>query len=166
LRKLYLIRHAKSNWDSPGLRDFERPLDQRGLHDAPLMADFLVKRGVLPDLIVSSPAKRAMTTAQFFVSAFDLSSTQLTFNKNIYEAFTTTLLKIISGLPDDANVVLMFGHNPTFTDVANTFTDDFIGNVPTCGIVEISSETAKSWTEFSELNARVTGCFFPKEQLL
>jgi phosphohistidine phosphatase len=164
LRTLFLIRHAKSNWDSPGLRDYDRPLDQRGLRDAPLMADLLVKRNIQPDLIVSSSAKRAMTTAQFFAAAFGLPPEKLMLNKDIYEAFSTTVYKIISNFPDNAATVLLFGHNPTFTDIANDFSEDFIGNVPTCGIVQIES-TANSWAEFSELNSKVTACFFPKEQL-
>jgi phosphohistidine phosphatase len=164
LRTLFLIRHAKSNWDSPGLRDYDRPLDQRGLRDAPLMADLLVKRNIQPDLIVSSSAKRAMTTAQFFAAAFGLPPEKLILNKDIYEAFSTTVYQIISKFPDDAATVMLFGHNPTFTDIANDFSEDFIGNVPTCGIVQIES-TANSWAEFSELNSKVTACFFPKEQL-
>jgi phosphohistidine phosphatase len=164
LRTLFLIRHAKSNWDSPGLRDYDRPLDQRGLRDAPLMADLLVKKDIKPDLIVSSSAKRAMTTAQFFAVAFGLPAEKLILNKDIYEAFSTTVYKIISNFPDNAATVLLFGHNPTFTDIANDFSDEFISNVPTCGIVQIES-TAISWAEFSELNSTVTTCYFPKEQL-
>jgi phosphohistidine phosphatase len=164
LRTLFLIRHAKSNWDSPGLRDFDRPLDQRGLRDAPLMADLLIKKNIQPDLMVSSSAKRAMTTAQFFASAYGFSSEKLILNKDIYDAFSTTVYKIISNFPDDAKTVLLFGHNPTMTDIANNFTEDFISNVPTCGIVQIES-TANSWSEFSELNSKVSACYFPKEQL-
>jgi phosphohistidine phosphatase len=164
LRTLYLIRHAKSNWDSPGLRDFDRPLDQRGFRDAPLMAKLLVNKGIQPDLIVSSSAKRAMTTAQFFAAAYGFTAEKLILNKDIYEAYSTTIYKIIGSLPENTNTVFLFGHNPTFTDIANDFSDEFIGNVPTCGIVQIES-SSDTWAEFSSVNSRVTACYFPKEQL-
>jgi phosphohistidine phosphatase len=164
MRTLYLVRHAKSSWDSPGLRDFDRPLNERGLNDAPKMAKTLLKMGLKPDLIVSSPAKRALTTAQFFAKTFELADAAFVQEPRIYEAFSTDILQIISKLPNEAKVVMLFGHNPTFTDVANRFTDDFIDNVPTCGIVRIESK-ADTWDALYEGNGRVTACFFPKEVL-
>ena len=164
MRTLYLIRHAKSSWDSVGLKDYQRPLNDRGMRDAPAMARFLVGKGVKPDLIVTSPAKRALTTALFFAEAFGIPEKDLLRNPDIYEAMPHTILSIVSALPDEARVVLLFGHNPTFTEIANRFSDDFIDNVATCGIVQIASE-APNWQAFYEGNARVTGLFFPKEVL-
>lgn len=164
MRTLFLIRHAKSSWDNPGIRDFSRPLNERGMHDAPSMAKMLAKRGVKPDLIVSSPAKRALTTALFFAEAFGLPGEQVQKEQDIYEAMPLDILRIISGLPDEAHTVLLFGHNPTFTEVANNFTEDFIDNVPTCGIVQIETK-AERWQEMYEANSRVVACFFPKEVL-
>lgn len=164
MRTLYLIRHAKSSWDNPALRDFQRPLNERGQQDAPRMARFLKENGGTPDLIVSSPARRALTTAQFFAAEFGLDAARFQQNEHIYEAAPTEILRIVSALPNDAYTVLLFGHNPTFTDVANRFTEDFIPNVPTCGIVRIES-SAPTWAELYEGNARVTACFFPKEVL-
>ena len=164
MRTLFLIRHAKSSWDNPGLRDFNRPLNERGLHDAPRMAKMLVKQGLKPDLLVSSPAKRALTTALFFAETFDIADEAVLREEEIYEAAPGDILHIISRLPDSAQTVLLFGHNPTFTEVANRFTEDFIDNVPTCGVVQIVSE-ADSWKAFSEGNAAVRACFFPKEVL-
>jgi len=162
MRTLFLIRHAKSSWDNPGLRDFNRPLNERGLREAPLMAQLLANRGVQPDLLVSSPAKRALTTALFFAEKFGIADEQVLREQDIYEAAPTDILQIISHLPDSAAVVCLFGHNPTFTDVANRFSDDFIDNVPTCGIVQIESE-AESWKTMYEGNSRVKAHFFPKE---
>ncbi len=162
MRTLFLIRHAKSSWDNPGLRDFNRPLNERGLREAPLMAQLLANRGVQPDLLVSSPAKRALTTALFFAEQFGIADEQVLREQDIYEAAPTDILQIISHLPDSAAVVCLFGHNPTFTDVANRFSDNFIDNVPTCGIVQIESE-AESWKTMYEGNSRVKAHFFPKE---
>jgi len=164
MRTLYLIRHAKSSWDNPGLRDFNRPLNERGLHDAPLMAQFLVKKGVKPDLLISSPAKRALSTALFFADAFHVQDEAVMREQEIYEATPMDIHHVISRLPDAAYTVLLFGHNPTLTEVANRFSENFIDNVPTCGIVQIESD-ANSWKAFYEGNANVTACFFPKEIL-
>ncbi len=162
--KLFLLRHAKSSWDNPGLRDFSRPLNERGLHDAPKMAGLLAGTGIHPELLVSSPAKRALTTAQFFARAFGIDETAIVQEPDIYEATPGQILQIIGHLPDNAHSVVLFGHNPTFTEVANRFSNDFIDNVPTCGIVQIESD-ADSWQSFDEGNASVKACFFPKEVL-
>ncbi len=165
MRTLYLIRHAKSSWGNPGLRDHDRPLNDRGLHDAPKMAQLLVKQGIMPDLIISSPAKRAITTAIIFAEAFKLDPGGVKREPEIYEAFPQDIHLIISQLPDSATTVLLFGHNPTFTEVANRYIEnDFIENLPTCGIVKISS-TADSWRAFYEGNSTITACYFPKEVL-
>lgn len=164
MRTLFLIRHAKSSWDNPGLRDFDRPLNKRGIHDAPKMAKTLEKQGIKPDLLVSSPAKRALTTALFFAETFGVADEAVLRNEDIYMASPREILKIISQLPDSAQTVFLFGHNPTFTEVANHFSDDFIDNIPTCGVVQIESP-ADVWKEFSEGNATVKACFFPKEVL-
>ncbi|MFN0015680.1 MAG: SixA phosphatase family protein [Saprospiraceae bacterium] len=164
MRQLFLIRHAKSSWAMPGLRDFDRPLNDRGLHDAPLMAALLHNAGVQPHLIVSSPAKRAITTARFFAKGLGIAEAAIVQEPTIYEAFYTDIMAIVHALPDDARTVLIFGHNPTFTDVANRFSSESILNVPTCGIVRIESSAAE-WSNFGAENARVTASYFPKETL-
>lgn len=164
MRKLFLVRHAKSSWDNPGLRDFNRPLNDRGLHDAPLMAALLVKAGYKPELLVSSPAKRALTTALFFAEAFGVPADAVLRNEHLYEAMPPDVLRIISQLPDTAESVMLFGHNPTFTDVANRFTSIYIDNVPTCGVVLLES-SAGSWPELYEGNTDLKICYFPKEVL-
>jgi phosphohistidine phosphatase len=164
MKTLYLIRHAKSSWDNPGLRDFSRPLNERGLVEAPKMARLLMETGAKPDLLVSSPAKRAITTAQFFAATFNIADEVIVRNDDIYEADPKDILRIVSELPDTAQTILLFGHNNTLTDVANFFSDDYIENVPTCGIVRIESKSAR-WSELYEGNSKVTACFFPKEVL-
>lgn len=164
MRTLFLIRHAKSSWEHPGIRDFDRSLNERGLYEAPLMAQLLASEGIRPDLLVSSPAKRAWTTAIFFATAFGLSEEAIRRELDIYEADPPDILQIIGKLPDTANTVLMFGHNPTFTDVANRFAEKLIENVPTCGIIRIESD-ADSWAAFDDDNAVVRKQYFPKETI-
>lgn len=161
MRTLYLIRHAKSSWEHAGLRDFDRPLNNRGLHDAPRMAQLLAASGLVPDLLVSSPAKRAISTAAYFAEAFGISRTNILQIPGIYESQPIELMRIVSGLPPEASKILLFGHNPTFTDFANWFTDRPIENIPTCGIVRIDSE-APDWRSFYEENANVVATWFPK----
>lgn len=164
MRTLYLVRHAKSSWEHPGLRDFDRPLNERGQKDAPRMAQMLVKEGIKPDFLISSPAKRAIGTAIAFAETFGFSAEDVQREPNIYEAFPQEILRIISELPDTATCIMLFGHNPTMTEVANQFTEDFIDNVPTCGVVKISSN-AENWQSFYEGNSKITACYFPKEVL-
>lgn len=164
MKSLFLIRHAKSSWDNPGIRDFDRGLNERGLREAPMMAGLLLQRGFTPDLIVSSPAKRAFSTARFFAEAFGHPEQNIERIPDIYEASVMDILHIIHKLPDAAQRVYIFGHNPTFTDVANRFADDFIDNVPTCGIVHLETE-AERWADMYEDNTRLRACLFPKEVL-
>lgn len=128
------------------------------------MAQLLASQGVVPDLLVSSPAKRALTTALFFAEQFSIPDNQVVREQDIYEADPIDILRIISQLPDAATTVCLFGHNPTFTDVANRFTENFIDNIPTCGIVRIESDVDQ-WNAVYEGNSRVTARFFPKELL-
>jgi phosphohistidine phosphatase len=164
MRTLYLIRHAKSNWDNPSIKDFDRPLSPRGLKDAAQMAELLHLQRIKPDLLVTSPALRAFSTARFFAAEFQLAEEALVKNPDIYEAAPATIVRIISQLPDEAHIVLLFGHNPTFTDIANLFARQYIDNIPTCGIVQIET-TAESWNKLYEGNTKVKSCFFPKELL-
>lgn len=164
MKTLFLVRHAKSSWDTPGLRDFDRPLNDRGMHEAPQMARLLQQRGIKPDLLVSSPAKRALTTARFFAQTFGIEEEAIDRRPAIYEASVRDVLEIIGKLPESASVAMIFGHNPTFTDLANRFSDDFIDNVPTAGIVHLES-TADTWASLYEVNTHVKGLYFPKEIL-
>lgn len=164
MKTLYLVRHAKSSWSTPGMRDFDRPLNDRGMNDAPRMATFLQKSGLTPDLLVSSPAKRASTTARFFADIFGINEQEIVYNPGIYEAEPTEILKIISELPETSDAAMIFGHNPAFTEVTNRFSGDIIENVPTCGVVCIKS-SASQWNELFEGNSRIAASFFPKEVL-
>jgi phosphohistidine phosphatase len=146
------------------MRDFDRPLNERGMNDAPKMASFLQKLDVVPDLIVSSPAKRAITTARFFAAVFRISEDEIVLNPDIYEAEPAEILRIVSELPESSSAAMIFGHNPTFTDIANRFSEDIIENVPTCGVVCIRSGADK-WNELFEGNSRIVASWFPKEVL-
>ena len=160
MKKLYLIRHAKSSWDNPQLRDIDRPLNPRGLRDAPFMANLLKEKtnGAL-DAIFSSPANRARSTADYFAKTFGLN---LQIEENIYEAWEVDILDLIKTFDNNHNHIAIFGHNPTFTSLANRFSSEAIDNVPTCGIIKIES-SAQTWQELSFLNSGVAAFYFPKQ---
>lgn len=161
MKTLFLIRHAKSSWENVNQSDFNRPLNERGHKDAPEMAKVLRGLGVVPDWIVSSPAKRAITTAQYFADEFQIPFDTIQQEEDIYEAFENDLYKIIHHLPNEKNTVLMFGHNPTFTYFANRFNYGQIDDIPTCGIVRIELDS-NNWSSFREETASVAGFWYPK----
>jgi phosphohistidine phosphatase len=161
MKTLYLIRHAKSSWAEVGMKDFDRSLEERGLKDAPKMAKLLRGMSVQPDYMVSSPAKRAFTTAQYFALGLDFPIDKIEKEMAIYEAEESALLHIIREFPDDKKNILMFGHNPGFTYFANGFAIKHIENVPTCGIVVIEF-TGSKWKDFNKKTATVRDFLYPK----
>ncbi len=137
MKTLYLIRHAKSSWDNANMSDFERPLNNRGEKAAPLMAEIMRSADIAPDLIITSPANRALSTAEVFSAILDYPMEKIEQRMEIYEGGINHLLKIVQQTDDAHNTVLLFGHNPTLTMFANFLTAGNIENIATCGIVKI-----------------------------
>jgi phosphohistidine phosphatase len=140
-RRLTLIRHAKSSWDDRGLNDFERPLNARGLRDAPTMARrfaaSLAREPVTALRLVSSPALRALTTAQVFADTLGIAHGDILLQAQIYEAMPGTLLEIVRAFDDADLHVLMFGHNPGFSDFARIMADCPFSEMPTCAAAHL-----------------------------
>ncbi len=145
MKVLYLVRHAKSSWDYPELTDFERPLSHRGEKNAPDMGKFLRNQGILTDLFLSSPANRALTTAKIISNEIGYIRKIVTAIR-IYHAAEQTLLNVLRERDDSLSSIMMFGHNPGFTDFANTLTGESIDNIPTCGACRIDFLVDK-WTD-------------------
>lgn len=160
MKTVYFIRHAKSSWDNPGLRDFDRPLNKRGLRDAPFMATVLKNKEIEIDRIITSPANRAKTTAGYFARALEVA--ELLEDEVIYEAYTDEVLDLVKSQPDHLKHIMVFGHNPTFTSIANLFSTTYIANLPTCGIVRIEG-AIDSWALLNEENAKVVDIYYPKQ---
>ncbi|MBL0126743.1 MAG: histidine phosphatase family protein [Flavobacteriales bacterium] len=146
MRTLYLCRHAKSSWADPGQDDFDRPLNERGERDAPIMAQRTKQYGAPVDLIVTSHANRALSTARAFASELGLSGDALKQDVRLYHASPQTIAKVVSELPDSARRVMLFGHNPGFSEAVDYFCGDGVGDMPTCGIVRIDM-VANEWKE-------------------
>jgi len=160
VKKLYLIRHAKSSWKDSELSDFERPLSKRGKADAPFMGALLHKKNVKPDLILASPAFRAKKTAEIIAKKLHTTK-KIVFLAEIYEANVSALEKILLELDDENSTVFLFGHNPSLNIFAQQYVD-FEENIPTCGVVEIKFH-CKSWNEIHKANARVVSFEYPKK---
>ena len=152
MKTLYLMRHAKSSWSFDTLNDQQRPLNDRGRDDAPLMGRALADREVALDLIVSSPAVRALSTAALVAKELDHSPEQLQVIEGIYEATVPDLLAIVQQLPDSAAAVLLVGHNNTLTEFANLLSPSEIPPMPTASIACLKFKTDQ-WADISQANA-------------
>ncbi len=164
MKELYLIRHAKSSWEYPELADFERPLNARGLRDAPFMGMILREKRIAPGLFLSSPAKRALTTAQLFANAMNYPIEHIVTEPRIYEASRQTLLAVIQSLPDELESVAVFCHNPAVTELANFLSDKRIDNVPTCGIFSVKL-SSPSWRMLDQGKCIFNFFLYPKKFL-
>ncbi len=116
-RELLILRHAKSDWDGGATSDFERPLAKRGRKDAPRVGEWLYREGMIPTLIISSPAQRARETALKVCKCLDLSKRDIVWDPEIYEADLPALLGVLSRVPAAARLVLLIGHNPGLEDL-------------------------------------------------
>lgn len=162
MKCVYFIRHAKSSWADASIGDIERPLNKRGLRDAPFMAKLLAGKGVKVDKVISSPANRAFTTAGYFAEEQGFSRDDILVKPEIYEAWTQDIIGIVQKLDNDWNTVLLFGHNPAFTSVVNLFADEYLPNLPTCGIVKIEADV-EQWSGLNDQTGRMTDYFYPKQ---
>lgn len=162
MKQFLIIRHAKSSWSDMNLKDIDRPLNKRGLHDAPKMADIIKNiESINIDLIYSSPANRALTTAKQFHQTLDLKS-EIDVRLDIYHADFNDLLHIIENTDDSIDCFAIFGHNPGFTYLVNHFYKKGIENLPTCGIAHFTTE-ASSWLELNPDNTQLKALMFPKK---
>ena len=162
MKELYLVRHAKSDWGHEFLLDIDRPLNHRGYDDAYRMSSAFKEKHKIPDLLITSPATRAIGTAFIFARTFGISEQKLGIEPRIYEASANRLTDIVSDLSDQYQTVMLFGHNPGLTSFINSVSDAEIDNLPTCGIVLLSYET-NAWKKIPEQTAHFSFSEFPRE---
>jgi phosphohistidine phosphatase len=145
MKHLYMARHAKSSWKHD-LPDHQRPLKQRGHSDATLVSQQIASELAPPDVIISSDANRASSTAESFRKAFGLSQDSLVLDHSLYDFSGQDVMHIIKTLDDRFNTVMIVGHNHAFTSVANMLGSSYIDNLPTSGFVKISFPV-ESWKD-------------------
>ncbi|MBE0643633.1 MAG: histidine phosphatase family protein [Bacteroidetes bacterium] len=163
MKTLYIVRHAKSSWDHAGLTDFERPLNTRGQHDAPMMGTVLKDLGARPELIRCSAANRALTTARFLAESLAYPPESIDIDASLYGAGPLEILSVVHNLPEDVQEVMLVGHNPTMHMVANRMGGFQADNLPTCGIVCIDFNV-ESWEEVTVSPGTIRYYEYPKKQ--
>ena len=161
MKTLLLIRHAKSSWASTSLSDFDRTLNERGLRDAPMMAERLNKRNLKVDALVSSTANRAFSTAFFFAEVLGFTQQEIIKKDKLYHATSQTFNSVISELESEKNVIAIFSHNPGISDFVNELTTTKINNMPTCAIFGVSIHS-NNWNEFSTAKKEFLFFDYPK----
>lgn len=150
MRKLILIRHAKSSWEHENLPDRERPLNRRGEKDAPKIGKRLAKRGVRVDRIITSPARRALLTAEAVADEIDYPWGEIVCDERLYMGDVDDILEVISEVEEHVDHLMLFGHNPGFTDMVNYFAPSSIDNLPTCGVAEFEFDI-DDWSQIGDV---------------
>ena len=163
MKTLYIVRHAKSSWNHAHLGDHERPLNNRGKRDAPMMGKRLAKQPEQPDLIIASSAVRAQMTSKYIAIEIKYPIDRIVTEKRIYGAEADTILQIIQAIPAHIACAMLVGHNPTLTEFINRYTDKMIANAPTCSIAKIQSHN-HDWTSFGPNSAHLVDFDYPKKE--
>ena len=145
MKELVLVRHAKSSWKDSSLGDRERPLNKRGEREAPEMGARLERRKHKPDLIVSSTAVRALETARIIAKKLGYPRKAIAVEDRLYGAGVAELLDVIRNTDESVTTLMLFGHNPGLTELANHLGPRPIPNLPTCGVLHLRFET-ETWS--------------------
>ena len=163
MKTLYLIRHAKSSWKYPALSDEERPLNKRGKQNAPDMGKRLKKKGVPPALLVSSHARRALDTAKLMAEELGYSKKKIISDERLYHASIAEFMEVIEEQDSKADVLMLFGHNPGLTELANAFCNVYVENIVTAGIYAIRFDT-NSWEAVPDMQGEFLFYDYPKKR--
>ncbi len=162
MKQLFLIRHAKSDW-STSLSDYYRPLNKRGLTDAPKMGKRIHGLFGNPDVIISSGAKRAFHTAELFVQELDFDIKKIHRNDQLYHASSENIIEVIQGIDEQYEMAMLFSHNPGISQTVYSLTDHYIDMKTAC-VVGIKKDT-NSWQDFRPGTCHVFTHIFPKDNL-
>ena len=163
MKRLLIIRHAKSSWDFPHLSDFERPLNNRGKRDLPDMANRLAEKDIQINAFISSPAIRAITTAVGHAKALSYKEEQVIQKHELYHASASTIRKVIASANDSDHTIAIFGHNPGLTDAINELSNFYLDNLPTCAVCGIEFEI-DSWKQVLNTVGKKFYYDFPKSR--
>jgi len=163
-KTLLLVRHAKSSWDISDLNDFERPLNDRGKKDAPVMAKRLLHKKVHIDAFVSSPAKRAKKTAELFCREYKRKEDEIIFISKLYHASPEVFFEVIAELDNSFDTVAIFSHNMGITEFVNLLVKDTkIDNMPTCAVFAVQTNI-KKWSDFKNEKRQFLFFDYPKNE--
>ncbi|MBA7523949.1 hypothetical protein ES705_16086 [subsurface metagenome] len=162
-KTLYIVRHAKSSWDYENISDVDRPLKLRGIRNAYEMARRLKIDCKVPEIFISSPANRALHTASIFLNVYELPYYKLKIDERLYGHRTSEILELVKSQSSDIDKMMIFGHNPDFSELARTFAKKPSIELPTCGIAIFDYKCA-NWNEISRENMTKEYYDFPKKE--
>lgn len=149
MKKIYIVRHAKSSWEYEGVKDIDRPLKKRGINDSYLISRILLKKIETPDLFVSSCANRALHTAMIFSYTFNYPLANIKISKSLYSFSDGYLIKTVKALDDGFNSAIIFSHDHGINTFVNKFGNTLISHVPTCGVIGIEFNI-KHWKNLKQ----------------
>lgn len=155
------MRHAKSSWAEPMQDDFDRTLNDRGKTDAPEMGRRLIKKGIKPDLIVCSAARRTRKTAGLVAEALNYNESNIQREHDLYEATVNDMLHVIRQLDDEKDTILLIAHNPTVTGMVGYLSGSYIENMPTASQVHITF-AVQSWKQVAQNTGELNWFDYPK----
>ena len=161
MKVLTLVRHAKSSWKNAYLADIDRPLNKRGKRDAPMMGRRLAQQGYYTDVMVSSPAVRALATAEAIAVEIEYPWEEIVVDQRLYGADVTDWLEVIHTLDNAWERVMCIGHNPGMTDLVDYLAPYQVDNVPTCGIVELKLDVDR-WALVGRVEPTEVSFDYPK----
>ena len=161
MKQLFLIRHAESSWNHPQLADIDSPLKKGGKRDASVMGERLRSMKIKPHLILSSPAKRALSTANIISKEIGYPKDDIIIEDSIYSGGVSNLIELIQNIDDSLSCVFLFGHNPDLNALARQFTSYDLDNIPTCGVFCINFQTG-SWSKITAGSGNVAFFDYPK----
>ncbi len=148
---LQIVRHAKSNWDYESIADIDRPLKSKGILRAYRASHNLKQNNLIPQMMISSPANRALHTAIIFSRVLDFPMNQLFINQLLYDSGMHQILELIRHTSNEISSLMIFGHNPDVTGMVNHFAGNSIGNLITAGVVTFVFETGQ-WKNINRNN--------------
>jgi phosphohistidine phosphatase len=157
---LHIVRHAKSSWDMDGIADIDRTLKAKGIRNAYEISRRMKLNHYTPDLIISSPADRALHTAVVFARVLEFPLSRLVISNLLYETSKDNILNYLKSTPEENHSLMIFGHNPDITDLVNHFIQSPVENVPTCGAVSLTFNCL-NWNEINAQNLSRSVFFFP-----
>jgi phosphohistidine phosphatase len=162
MKTIILVRHAKSSWEDPSLDDFDRPLNKRGKNNAPFMGKKLKERKIIPDIILSSPAKRARKTARTIAKKIGYPKKMIRLDDKMYHTGARYLFELVKNLDDEDETVMLFGHNPGFNDFADMLLKkNKVFNIPTTGVYCITFDV-NHWQEVEAGRGKFVFFDYPK----
>ena len=165
MKILYLVRHAKSDWGDESLKDIDRPLSERGYKAAYEMSEWFVKKYAIPNVLISSDATRALSTAMIFARTMNYPTNELSVLQHVYESTPKTLMDVIHQIDNKNESAMIFCHNPGVTNLANELSEMFFDNLPTCALVAFEFDV-KSWKDVAPKKARPDEDPFGRGKLL